>query len=175
MRYRVSELLISFMVTVFLLTVLEIFSTAFVPALGLSHIMIPFNILLILFIAFRVQTPYVPLIVLGIQVFHSVFTVEGWAHGTLTGVLTCVLINYLKDIVELKTSGMTILVTFFASIFWFLLSGIFYFISVRNLDIVIDRFIGSIPECLILALLAPFFFIILDKIWRVDAHRVMEA
>lgn len=175
MNYKISELSLSFLVTVLLLTFLEIVATAFIPALGISNIMLPFDILLILFLAFRVRTPYLPILVMGIQLFHSMFTVEGWAHGTLTGVIICILIAFLRDIVELTSSFLTIVVTSLACIAWYLISSVFFFVSVRDFELVSSRFIDGIPESLIIGLISPIFFLILDKIWRVDYHRMMEA
>lgn len=175
MNYKIGEIAISFLVTVLLLTVLEIIATAFIPAIGFVNIMLPFNVLLILFLAFRVKTPYLPLLILGIQLFHSIFSVEGWAHGTLTGVLICIGIGLLKDIIELTNSLITIFVTFVATVLWYFISSLFFFVSVRDINLVSERFFDGIPESIIIGLISPVFFLILDKIWRVDYHRMMEA
>ncbi len=175
MNYKIGEISISFLVTVFLLTLLEIIATAFIPALGFIDLMLPFNVLLILFLGFRVKTPYLPVLILGIQLFHSMFSVEGWAHGTLTGVIVCIGIGLLKDLIELKSGLITAFVVFVSTVTWYLISSIFFFISVQDFNLVLERFLGGIPESLVLGIISPVFFILLDKIWRVDYHKMMEA
>lgn len=175
MNQRMSSLLISLTITIILLTVLEIISTTVIPAIGLRNFILPFNVLFILFLGFRVSTSALPVLVLVVQLFHSVFSVEGWAHGTFTGIIICVAISFLSDIIDFTSALSTMVITFISLLVWFIFTSILFYMSSQDLDFVLNRIFDSIPECVVLSVLSPFFFVLLDRIWRVDRLRGVEA
>ncbi len=174
MRMRFSQIIISLSITALMLIVLEIFSTALIPAFGLRDFMLPFNVLFILFLAFRVNTPILPILILVLQVFHSIFSVEGWAHGTFIGVIISIGITFLKDILAFKSAISTIIITFIAMVLWYVMTSLLFYISIGELQIMLTRVVDSLPECFVISLISPFFFSLLDKIWRVDSQ-LLEA
>ncbi|MDC1175727.1 hypothetical protein OAT67_10030 [Bacteriovoracaceae bacterium] len=157
----------SFFVTLLILFVLEIISTALLPLLGVESIRIPFNILIILFLGFKVNSPALALMILGTQYFHSFFSIEGWEMGTVAGILICILIGYLKDLLHFSSAGFTIIVTqIFQTVWFIIISGLFY-LKFGSFDYVIEKFWRFLPESIIISILSPFFFSVLDKIWNV--------
>src|SRR6476661_3718651 len=104
MRMRLSQMLISFAITLALLVGLEIITATLLPALGWNEYRLTFNVLIILFLAIRLDSPGVPWMILGLQVMHSAFSVEGWALGTLAGLIVMMSANYLKELLHLSSA-----------------------------------------------------------------------
>lgn len=77
MRMRLSQLLISFAITLAMMIGLEVVTSSLLPAMGWKEYRLTFNVLLILFLAIRLDSPMVPWMILGLQMIHSVFSVEG--------------------------------------------------------------------------------------------------
>lgn len=175
MNFRISNTLLSLLLTILLLMFLETISTALIPALGFHGLLLPFNVLFILFLAFRVHTPMLPIYVLMIQFFHSIFSVDGWAHGTLNGLVICLGINYLKNIINFTTTVSIMVITFVAMIAWYIMTAFLLYVSAKNLDLALNRLWGSFPECLIISLISPAFFTVLGRIWRVDLKNRVNA
>src|SRR6478735_4625239 len=109
MKLRFSQMLISFAITVALLIGLEIVTSTILPALGWHEYRLTLNVLLILFLALRLDSPAVPWMIMGLQIVHSIFSVEGWALGTLAGLIVMMSANYLKEILHLSTAFMTMI------------------------------------------------------------------
>src|SRR6187402_3439661 len=100
MRMKFSQLLISFGITLALLIGLEIVTSTLLPAMGWKEYRLTFNVLIILFLAIRMDSPLVPWLILGLQMVHSIFSIEGWALGTLAGLIVMMSANYLKEILH---------------------------------------------------------------------------
>ena len=60
MRMRFSQILISFLITLALLIGLEIVTSTLLPAMGWKEYRMTFNVLIILFLAIRMDSPLVP-------------------------------------------------------------------------------------------------------------------
>lgn len=166
MKTDFRSVILPLILTLFLLCVLEIFSTAFLPVIGLRKYIIPFNILIILYLGFKLESPYIALLILVIEYFHSFFSIEGWEFGTIAGVLICVVTSYLRDILHFSSAGMTMLVTQIFQGLWFVIvSGLMY-LRFDNTEYIVSKFWRFVPESLLISLLAPFFFAILDRIWN---------
>lgn len=158
-------------ITLLILIVLEIFSTALVPMLGLTKYRIPFNILIILYLGFKLETPYTSLLIFILQYTHSFFSIEGWEMGTIAGVIICIVISYLKDLLHLSSSVITILVTQLFQSFWFVIVSTLLYLKEDNFSYIVEKFWRFLPESIVISLLAPFFFGILDVIWRAEGER----
>ncbi len=78
MKTNLKDIIVPLIKTLFLLFILEVITTAVFPNIGLLHYRIPFNILLVLFLGLRLETPYLAIIILIVQYFHGFFSVEGW-------------------------------------------------------------------------------------------------
>ncbi|MCF8057660.1 MAG: hypothetical protein K9K67_00075 [Bacteriovoracaceae bacterium] len=160
-------------ITLLILVVLEIFSTALVPMLGLMKYRIPFNVLIILYLGFKMETPYTSLLILILQYTHSFFSIEGWEMGTIAGVIICIVISYLKDLLHLSSSVITIFVTQVFQSLWFVIVSILLYLKEENFSYIVEKFWRFLPESIVISLLAPFFFGILDVIWRAETDRAL--
>lgn len=167
MRLSLKEILPSILITMLVLIVMEIVSTAFLPLLGLTSYRLPFNILIILFLGFKLETPFLAILILCVQYFHSFFSVEGWAIGTIAGILVCISISYVRELIHFSSSLVTMIVTQIFQIVWFLIISLFIYIQTKNFDYISSRFIRFIFESITCSLMAPLFFSFLDKIWKI--------
>lgn len=158
-------------ITILILVVLEIISTAMIPMMGLTKYRIPFNILIVLYMGLKLETPYTSLLILALQYTHSFFSIEGWEMGTISGVLICIIISYLKDLLHLSSSLITILVTQMFQFVWFSIISVLLYIKDESFTYILEKFWRFLPESIVLSLLAPFFFGILDAIWRGEQDR----
>lgn len=170
MRMRFSQLLISFSITIALMTGLEIVTSTILPALGWTEYRLTFNVLIILFLAIRLDSPAVPWMIMGLQVVHSIFSVEGWALGTLAGLIVMTSANYLKEILHLTTAIMTMITVQLFQAIWYLTVTVIICLKISNFDkfgLIIWSFI---PGSILLSLISPVLFWILQQIWRVPSE-----
>lgn len=162
-----SDILLGLLKTTLLLIFLEIFTSAVLPAIGISNFKPEFNVLIILFLAFKLETPGVSYIVLFIQFIHSIFSIEGWAIGTFVGVLIYLGVGYVKDMLNFTTAISTIIVVQIFQVIWFLISAFLITIKLGDMSSFFGVFWQYIPESLLLSILSPFFFQLLDRFWVV--------
>ena len=160
-------------ITLLILVVLEIFSTALLPMLGLTKYRIPFNVLLVLYLGFKIESPYTSLFILILQYTHSFFTIEGWEMGTIAGVMICIVISYLKDLLHLSSSVITIIITQMFQVLWFFIVAILFYIREESFAYIVEKFWRFVPESIVISLLAPLFFSVLDAIWRTESDRAL--
>lgn len=160
-------------ITILILVVLEIISTALLPMIGLTKYRVPFNVLIILYMGFKLETPYTSLLILVLQYTHSFFTIEGWEMGTIAGVMICIVISYLKDLLHLSSSIITIFVTQMFQFLWFAIVSALLYLKADNFSYIIEKFWRFLPESILISLMAPFLFGILDVIWRGENQRAL--
>ncbi len=162
---KLKDIFLSFLLTAVMLVVLEVFSSSFLPAIGLDGYRLGFHVLIVLYLGFRIDSIYSPYLILGTELIHSVFTIEGWALGTFTGILTSILIGYLKDMVQLNSRLSTMIFVQVFQTIWFVIVSLLISIKINDFGYVFDRFWRFLPESLILSLISPFFFIVLARFW----------
>lgn len=168
-----SDIPIRLLITVLILIVLEVLASAFLPLFGLNKYMIPFNILIVLYVGFKLETPYLALIILALQLTHSLFSIEGWEYGTIAGVIICIVIGYLRDLLHFTSSFITMFTVFLFQILWFFISSSLLYLKFDSFDYILQKFWRFIPESIILSLLAPIFFSLLDKVWKTKSEGLM--
>lgn len=168
MKYTAQDLIIGITKTLILLVFLEIFVSAFLPAVGILNFKPAFNVLFILFLAFKLESPFLPYLILIIQFFHSLFSIEGWASGTFTGILISISVRYVKDMLNFSTAISTIVVVQIFQIGWFLLVAILLSMKLGDFSNFISIFLKHIPESIALSLSSPIFFKVLDSFWKVN-------
>src|SRR3990167_5239120 len=108
MRTGLYDTILRLEITLFILLILEVFSSAVMPAIGFRDFTLAFNVLIIIFLGFRYSGAVLPWFILILSLLHSSFSIEGWAVGTFAGVIICILITYLKDIVQISSLISTI-------------------------------------------------------------------
>ncbi len=173
MRIKIKYLIKSLLLTMLVLVCLEIVSTALLPMLGIKNYRIPFNILLILYLGLKIDTPYRSVIILCYQYIHSLFTLESWAVGTLAGMVVCWLMNYPKKLIDLSSNLAIVIVAQLFQACWFVItSGLFY---LQNSDTayLVERLFQFLPESIVISLLSPLCFFALDKIWEIGEREFM--
>ena len=172
MKYSPLDLGLGILKTSILLILLEIFTSAFLPSLGIIDFKPVFSVLIVLFLAFKLETPVLPFLILITQFVHSIFSIEGWAIGTLTGVLVSLSVRYLKDLLDFSTAISTIIVVQIFQVAWFVMITFLLCIKLGEFSSFLNIFWQFIPESIVLSLISPLFFILLDKVWRVgDTNR----
>lgn len=167
MRMNLSQLLGSFAISIALLIGLEIVTSTLLPAFGWHEYRLTFNVLFILFLAIRLNSAGVSWMILGLQIIHSIFSVEGWALGTLAGVIVMISANYLKELLHLTTAIMTMLTVQFFQIIWFLTVTLIICLKISNFEKFGMILWSFIPGSLFLSLISPLLFWILEQIWRI--------
>lgn len=170
MRMRLSQILISFAITIGLLIGLEVVSSTILPAMGWLEYRLTFNVLIILFLAIRLDSPLVPWMILGLQMVHSVFSVEGWALGTLAGLIVMTSANYLKEVLQLTTALMTMITVQLFQMIWYLTVTIIICLKISNFDKFGMIIWSFIPGSILLSLISPILFWVMEQVWRVPSE-----
>ena len=170
MRLKFSQLLVSFAITLALLVGLEIVTSTILPAMGWNEYRLTFNVLIILFLAIRMDSPLVPWLILGLQMLHSVFSIEGWALGTLAGLIVMMSANYLKEVLHLTTAFMTMLTVQLFQVIWFMTVTVIICLKISDFDKFGMILWSFIPGSILLSLFSPVLFWLLGHIWRVPSE-----
>ena len=165
-KYTPLEIVLNFVKTALLLVALEILSTAFLPAIGIINFRPAFNVLIVLYLAFKLDIPVLPILILLTQFVHSVFSIEGWAVGTITGVMIAVSVRFLKDLLSFSTPISTIVVVQMFQLGWFVIKSFLLCLKFETFEPFFSLVWKQTPESFLLSLSAPYFFILLDAFWR---------
>ncbi len=169
MRMRLSQILISFALSAALLIGLEVVTSTILPALGWHEYRLTFNVLIILFLAIRLDSPAVPWMIMALQMIHSVFSIEGWALGTLAGLIVMTSANYLKDLLHLTTAIMTMITVQLFQMIWYVTVTLIICLKISNFDKFGMIIWSFIPGSILLSLISPLIFWVLEQIWRVPS------
>lgn len=172
-RLKLSEVIPSLLITLLLLIFMEVLSSAVLPLFGITNYRLPFNILIILYLGFKLDSPLVAVIILCIQFVHAQFSVEGWAMGTFAGVFVCMIINYLKELIHFSTITVTIAVTQIFQLAWFVIVAGMIYLQTDNVSYIIQKFWRFLPESITISIIAPFVFLLLDRIWKPKARGLL--
>ncbi len=166
MRLRLQDIVVSLFLTLIILAVAEIFMTTVSQLVGLERFRLQLNILIILFVALKLETPFLAIIIFIVQYFHSLFSIEGWAMGTVAGVLISVIVSYARDIIQFSNAVATMLIVQISQMIWFVIIAILMYIRSGSSDLVVDKLWRFIPESIVLSLLAPVVFNVLELLWK---------
>lgn len=165
MRRNITDIIPSYFLTLLLLMVLDIICTTFFPLVGLTNFRLPFNILIVLYMGFKLEHPSLAILILFTQYAHSFFTLEGWAMGTVAGIVVWMIVSYIRDLLHFSSAFITSVVTEIFQLIWFFIVAILIYLKSGDMTYLLGKFWRFIPESLIIAFIAPFFFSILDRIW----------
>lgn len=158
--------------TVILLVILEIVTATVFPLVGIENYQIPFNILIVFYLSFKLDSPYLAVLIFLVQFFHSLFSIEGWAIGTFIGVLISRIIYFFKETVDFFAFPLVTLVVQASFLLWLLFSSLFLYFQNGPIW---SRFWVFIPESIIASLLAPVLFIVLERIWKQDEEASLRG
>lgn len=168
MKYTFQDILLGLLKTILILVILEVFSTALLPAMGFTDFKPSFNVLVVLFLAFKLNTPLLPFLILIIQYTHSIFSVEGWAAGTFTAILISVVVKYIKDQLNFSSVISTIIVVQIFQMLWFVSIAIMFSLKLGSFSNFLMIIWGYLPESIFLSLISHYFFILLDNFWQLN-------
>ncbi len=167
MRRNITDIIPSYFITLLLLLGLDIVCTTFFPLIGLQNFRLPFNILIVLYMGFKLEHPTLAILILLTQFTHSFFTLEGWAMGTVAGIVVWMIVSYVRDLLHFSSSFVTGFVTEIFQFIWFLIVAVLIYLKSGDVTYLVGKFWRFIPESIVIAFIAPFFFRILDKIWSI--------
>lgn len=171
-KYTFRDLALGYLKTAALLVGLELISSVLFPALGFHDFKPAFNVLIVLFLAFKLETPALPFLILFIQYIHSAFSIEGWAAGTLTGIVISLSVRYVRDMLNFSSAVSTIIVVQIFQVAWFFFISLILSLKVGDFAGFIGMFWEYIPESILLSLISHHFFILMDRIWQVHKRTV---
>ena len=168
MRYTGGEIGIGLLKTILLLIFTEMITTTVFPVIGIENFKPAFNVLIVLFLAFKIETPLLPFLILIIQYVHSAFSIEGWGAGTFTGIIVSMSVRYVRDMLNFNSAIGTMIAVQVFQIIWFVFISVM--LSMKQGDFSgFFSYIGSnIPESIFLSLISHHFFKLLDNFWMVD-------
>jgi hypothetical protein len=164
---RFSQLLVSFAITLTLLLLLEVVTSTVLPVMGWKEYRLTFNVLIILFLAIRMDSPLVPWLIMGLQIIHSIFSIEGWALGTLAGLIVLISANYLKEVLHLTTAFMTMFTVQLFQFIWYLTVTLVICLKISDFDKFGLILWSFVPGSILLSLVSPLLFWFLDTVWKV--------
>lgn len=167
MKYTAQGIVLGFLKTAFLLIILEVLSSAILPALGIMDFKPAFNVLIVLYLAFKLEVPFLPFLILSFQYIHSAFSIEGWASGTIAGILIAMSVRYVKDMLNFSSAISTIIVVQIFQIAWFVIMAIILSLKVGDFSHFITIFAKYLPESIFLSLISHHFFLLLDRFWQI--------
>jgi hypothetical protein len=170
MRMRLSQMIFSYVVTIALLIGLEVVTATMLPVLGWHEYRLTFNVLIILFLALRLDSPLVPWMILGLQSVHSAFSVEGWALGTFSGLIVLFSANYLKELLQLTSAFMTMVTVQLFQFIWFFTITLVICLKISDFDKFGMILWSFVPGSVLLSLISPLLFWVLDSVWRVQGE-----
>ena len=75
--------------------------------------------------------------------------------------------NALKDLLHFSHAIFTIIVTQIFQVVWFLIISGIYYLKFDGFEYIFENFERFIPESIIISILSPFFFSLLDKVWNI--------
>ncbi len=166
MKIKFNQLIVGIIITLIILFIFEVILSTFLPILGLGRYILPINVLIILYLSFELDTPLLSVLIFLVQYTHSIFSVEEWAIGTIAGVLIGFIVSFLRELLRLSTPVITIVIVQVFQIIWFVIISFLNYMQTNNLNLIESKLWLFIPESLIISILSPFFFIVLNKIWK---------
>jgi hypothetical protein len=166
MRYSLKDLAWGLIKTSFILIFMEIITTTIIPSLGLQDLKITFSVLIILYFAFKLDTPFLPLMIFFIQYIHSAFAVEGWAINTFMGIIVVLSFKYIKDLMSFHSAFSTIVVVSIFQFIWFVGVSFLLCLKMGQFEIYFSFLKSFFPQIVFMSLLAPLTFKMMDYLWK---------
>jgi hypothetical protein len=164
-NFRIQDFTWMMIKTLLIVVLLDFLSSSFFPTFQMTYLFPSFHLLILIYLSFFQPAHRLPILVLIIESVHSIFTVEGWALGTIT---SCIIVNILvliRDTIQFSSFLATFLLVYAVQILWAVISGTLLAIKLENWYIVESYFKFSLVQGIVLGLVALPFFKLLEKIW----------
>lgn len=166
--FRIKDYIWMMFKTLFLVFILDFFSSSLFPTFQQTYFFPSFHILIIVFFSFFQPAERIPFLVLITASFHSIFTIEGWAVGTITGLIVANILVLIKDTIQFSSFIATFLMVYAIQVFWSLILGTLLSIKLENWYILKSYLSFSLVQGIILGIVALPIFKLLEKIWAKD-------
>ena len=163
---KAKDILISMFWTTLILIGLDIFSSVILIAFGINNFHLAFEILIILFLGLRVNHPLLPVFILVLMFFHGAFSTDGWEISTTVGVLVCLLLNYLRDLIQISGKRSTMVTVQIFQLAWFVVIALIISLKNNDFSYYYTKFPRFLAESILMSLIAPYFFYFMSKIWK---------
>jgi hypothetical protein len=156
--------------TILICIIFDLFFMTLLPLFSLKWMAVSITQIVIIFLSFTIGYSWLPYGILALQMSHGLFSLEGWALGTLIGTLFCLLMIRLKALVQITGPLSTIITTYIIQLVWCIVAGVLT--SIKNNDWKFFQlfFNQGLTYGLITALISPFIFFMLRKIWLVPTN-----
>lgn len=171
MKIPLNKIIRPFLITLVFLMLIEILTCSFIPLIGFTQLHIPFNLIILFYLAIRLETPFMAFLVFIVQYSHSFFTIENWAVGTFIGILVCRVVSKFRDLIQISSFPLTVLVVQIFLMSWHLIYSTFFYFQTGGKTIFFERFFPSFIEGLIASLISYHLFSALDRIWFYGKER----
>lgn len=170
---KLESLLKIHLITLFLLVIAEVLFASILPSFGLTNFRLALNIILIMYITYKADSKFLPYLILSIQFVHGLFSIEGWAIGTLIGCLISIAITMLKGLIDYRNPAIVIITAFVTQLVWCLSSSFFISVKINRPEFFWSYLSSNLVPIIILSLFAPIIFQVLNFLW--DSGRKTEV
>ena len=168
--FRLKDITVMLIKTLIFVFILDFISSSLLPTFHQSYIFPSFHLLIIIYLSFYMPPNILPFLILIIQGFHSLFTSEGWAIGTINSCLISYFLVMMRDTIQFSSYFSTFFLVYGVQVVWSVINGFLLSLKVDNWQPLELYFRFSLTQGLILALIALPVFRLLQKIW-VKEHR----
>jgi hypothetical protein len=79
-----------------------------------------------------------------------------------------VIVSYVREMIHFSSFGMTILITQVFQLLWFLVQSVMIYVLMGNPEYILEKGWRFLPQSVIISILSPFFFFLLNKIWQIE-------
>jgi hypothetical protein len=141
-----------------------------IPLWFSSNSRLRFDILVIVYISLRFDNPFLPFLILLIELLDIAFSTEHFALGTFAGMFIFILIRQLKGLLRVETKTLIAALTTVCQLVWFIVVSVFIYLRSAALSTIGYRFLYFISEAIFLSLISPYIFMLFDKIMRIDSN-----
>lgn len=170
---KLESLLKIHLITLFLLAVAEVLFASILPSLGLTNFRLALNIIVIIYITYKADSKFLPYLILSVQFVHGLFSIEGWAIGTLIGSVISIAIIMLKGLIDYRNPVIVIITAFVTQLIWCLGSSFFISMKINRPEFFWSYLSSNLVPIVVLSLIAPIIFQILNFLW--DSGRKSEV
>lgn len=150
---------------------LEVFVSSVIPAMFSTFHIPQFMPLFVLFMGIKWDSPLRPIYILILNLIHASFSTEGWAIGTFLGVLLAWPLSYLREIAHFGSTFVLIIFSFLFHIVWFYLGTFVFAMKNDQYHLLGDYSLSILLKSILLALLTPILFKILDRFWMFNGDQ----
>lgn len=164
--FRIQDIALMMAKTLILVFIFDFLSSTFFPTFQKTYLFPSFHILIVIFLAFNQPSNRIPFLILIISAFHSMFTVEGWAIGTITGCIVGIILVSIRDTIQFSSYIATFFLVFVVQVLWSSLSGVLLSLKLDQWEVLRSYFVFSITQGIVLGITALPIFKILEKIWQ---------